>query len=49
MRFDLAAARRGNLLEENQAEIAVQDNRVELAVKPYEIITLRLAAKSVPK
>lgn len=43
--FDLASAWRCNLLEENQAEVAVQDNRVELAVKPYEIITLQLMAK----
>lgn len=43
--FDLASAWRCNLLEENQTEVAVQANRAELAVKPYEIITLRLTAK----
>jgi alpha-mannosidase len=42
--FDLAAAWRCNLLEENQSEIAVEGKRVVLAVKPYEIVTLRLIA-----
>ena len=42
--FDLAAAWRCNLLEENQTEVVVKDNQVALVVKPYEIITLRLIA-----
>jgi alpha-mannosidase len=40
--FDLAAGWRCNLLEENQNEVAVKDNRVGVAVQPYEIVTLRL-------
>ncbi len=40
--FDLAQAWRCNLLEENQAAVAAQNDRVVLAVKPFEIITLRL-------
>jgi alpha-mannosidase len=40
--FDLAGAWRCDLLEENQSEIVVENNRVVLAVKPFAIVTLRL-------
>jgi alpha-mannosidase len=40
--FDLAAVWRCNLLEENQSQVAAEGNRVVLAVKPYEIVTLRV-------
>jgi len=40
--FPLAEAWHTNLLEEDQARLEVGDNRVKLAVRPYEIITLRL-------
>lgn len=38
----LAGAQRVNLLEETQAELAVDGNSVEYAIRPYEIATLRL-------
>jgi alpha-mannosidase len=41
--FPLAAAWRTNLLEEAQAEVPVEGNSVAFPVKPYEIVTLRLA------
>jgi alpha-mannosidase len=44
--FDLDAVWRCNLLEENQSEVAAEGNRVVLAVKPFEIVTLRLIATS---
>ena len=40
--FPLAAVHRSNLLEENQAELTLEGNRVTLFVKPHEIVTLRL-------
>ena len=40
--FPLAAAWRVNLLEEKQAELAVQGDSVTFQAKPYEIVTLRL-------
>ena len=40
--FPLAAAWRANLLEENQTELTPQGHQLRLAVKPYEIVTLRL-------
>ncbi len=40
--FDVAAAYRANIMEENQAELAAQGKTVEFSAKPYEIITLRL-------
>ena len=43
--FDLASAWRCNLREENQTEVAVQANRVMLAVKPFEIVTLRVSPR----
>ncbi len=42
--FPLAAAWRTNLLEENQYVLPCDGNQVRLTVKPYEIVTLRLAA-----
>ena len=40
--FELAAAYRANIMEENQAELEVQGKTVNFFAKPYEIITLRL-------
>jgi alpha-mannosidase len=40
--FPLAAASRCNLLEEEQAPLDVGRDSVRLAIKPYQIITLRL-------
>jgi alpha-mannosidase len=40
--FDLKAAWRTNLLEENQEEIAVKDNQLHYQIRPYQILTLRL-------
>jgi alpha-mannosidase len=40
--FELGAAWRTNLLEENQAALVAADNRVTLFVRPFEIATLRL-------
>ncbi len=37
----MAAAYRANIMEENQAELAAQNETVEFSAKPYEII-LRL-------
>jgi alpha-mannosidase len=42
--FSLAAAWRTNLLEENQAELVVEDDAVQVAIRPFQIITLRLQA-----
>ncbi len=42
--FELAAAWRTNLLEENQSALEPEGNRVTFFVKPYEIVTLRLVA-----
>lgn len=39
--FDVAAVRRCNLLEENETELQADGNRVEIELKPYEIVTLR--------
>ena len=41
--FDLAEVWRTNLLEENQTALEPSGNRVTLSVRPYEIVTLRLA------
>ncbi len=38
----LAAAERCNLLEEVEAPLPVEGNRVRFPIKPYEIVTLRL-------
>ncbi|MCB8943467.1 MAG: alpha-mannosidase [Ardenticatenaceae bacterium] len=40
--FPLAAAWRTNLLEENQAELAVADDEVAVEIRPFQIVTLRL-------
>jgi len=40
--FPLAAAWRTNILEENQTEIPVEGNRLDAAIKPYQILTFRL-------
>jgi alpha-mannosidase len=40
--FLISEAYRTNLLEANQNEVAAKDNRMELAVRPYEIVTLRV-------
>jgi alpha-mannosidase len=40
--FALSGAWRTNLLEEEQEELPIVDGDVQLIVKPYEIITLRL-------
>jgi alpha-mannosidase len=45
--FELAEAWHTNRLEENQAALASEINHVELYVKPYEIVTLRLMPTSV--
>jgi alpha-mannosidase len=42
--FSLGAAWRTNLLEENQAELVVEDDAVQVAIRPFQIITLRLQA-----
>lgn len=42
--FQPAAAYRCNLLESNQAELDVRGTTVSLALKPYEIVTLRVTA-----
>ncbi len=42
--FALAGAWRTNLLEENEASLATEEDRVSFNVRPYEIITLRLIA-----
>ncbi|MBN2146220.1 MAG: alpha-mannosidase [Anaerolineales bacterium] len=43
--FPLAGAYQCNLLEENQCELPHQANQVNLTVRPYEILTLRLVEK----
>ena len=40
--FELAEAWHTNLLEENEAALEPSGNSVELPVRPYEIVTLRL-------
>ncbi|MBI5670325.1 MAG: alpha-mannosidase [Chloroflexi bacterium] len=40
--FALAEVYHCNLLEENEAALAVQDNQVQMDISPYQIITLRL-------
>jgi alpha-mannosidase len=43
--FDLKAAWKTNLLEENQDEIAVEDNQLQYQIRPYQILTLRLVER----
>jgi alpha-mannosidase len=38
----LQSAWRTNLLEENEEALPVENNQVRFAVRPYEIVTLRL-------
>ena len=40
--FEVAEAWRTNLLEDNEAALEASGNSVELSVRPYEIVTLRL-------
>jgi alpha-mannosidase len=40
--FPLRAAWQTNLLEENEAALAVDDNTVQLNVRPFQVITVRL-------
>jgi alpha-mannosidase len=42
--FPVKAAWRANILEENQAALSVEGNRVTLHVKPFEIATIRVVA-----
>ncbi|MBA3943265.1 MAG: alpha-mannosidase [Herpetosiphonaceae bacterium] len=42
MGCSLTKAWRSNLLEEDQEEVAVHDDRITFGVRPYEIFTLRL-------
>lgn len=50
--FDVAAVQHCNLLEDVEGTIAVRHNHIELNVKPYQIITLRvipaLSGGSIP-
>lgn len=47
--FPLAAAWRANLLEENQASLAVEANEVRFEIRPFQIITLRLIPDPTPE
>jgi alpha-mannosidase len=40
--FDLAEAERVNLLEETKEALTVDGNQVTFAIRPYQIVTLRL-------
>jgi alpha-mannosidase len=40
--FPLQAAYRCNILENDEAELTVQDNKVRFEITPYQIVTLRL-------
>ena len=40
--FPIAKAWHSNLIEDDQEEIAVEGQHVDLFIKPYEIVTLRL-------
>jgi alpha-mannosidase len=40
--FALKAAWETNLLEENETELRVENNSIQLDLKPYQIMTLRL-------
>ena len=44
--FDLAAAWETNLLEENESHLSVQDNSIQLNLRPYQIMTIRLQDKA---
>jgi alpha-mannosidase len=43
--FELEAAWRTNLLEENESALRVEKNAIQLDLKPYQIMTLRLKPK----
>src|SRR5262249_9207962 len=47
-KFALSGGRRTNLLEEGHEELPIVDGDVQLRVKPYEIITLRLQPAASP-
>jgi len=38
----IKAAKCVNLLEEEESELAIQDGKLEMKVKPFEIVTLKL-------
>jgi alpha-mannosidase len=40
--FPIKEAHRVNLLEERQSKLQVNGNAVEYAIRPYEIVTLRI-------
>jgi alpha-mannosidase len=40
--FDVSSAALCNLMEEHDTEISVDNNSVELVLKPFEIVTLRI-------
>ena len=44
--FPLAEAWRANILEENQEELEVAGQQVSFAIKPYQILTLRLVPEA---
>jgi alpha-mannosidase len=43
--FGVAAAWTTNLLEENESELGVQNDVIQLTLKPYQIMTIRLKEK----
>jgi alpha-mannosidase len=43
--FGVAAAWETNLLEENESELSVKEDTIQLDLKPYQIMTLRLKLK----
>jgi alpha-mannosidase len=43
--FGVAAAWETNLLEENESELSVENDTIQLNLKPYQIMTLRLNLK----
>ncbi len=47
--FDLKEAWKVTLLEENQSPIPVAENKVQIDVRPYEIISLRLVTAAVKR
>ena len=44
--FDVAKVETASILEEAEGEIPVADNGVELTVKPFEIVTLKVTRKA---
>ncbi|MEP7358609.1 MAG: glycoside hydrolase family 38 C-terminal domain-containing protein, partial [Anaerolineales bacterium] len=44
--FALAEAWRTNLLEENEEALVVTDNHLQILLRPFEIVTLRLKARA---